>query len=706
MAAAGSWNLHWLLLLLQMAAVRRGESSAGAVDQDWSQCPPVCHCTWVGGKRSADCQDAGFSSLPSFRHADQIQVLHLAANPILRLPETIFNQSDLINLQKVYLQNCSLNIIHPTAFLNLVLMIELDLSHNNIRSLLPGTFKGNIRIRKLWLHHNPLRTIQDFSFPTLSHLRSLDLSHCMIRKIGQETFHNINLIEVLSLSDNQLHRLDPAAFRPLGNLKSLKLSRNPWHCDCRLETFWHWVMGKNLYNKPTVCQTPAKLAGTSWDALEQPELACPPRVTVRQPERSVTLGSEVRLSCFIGGGHKRVNWVRSGFIVKNNSASLDGGTQSYKLKTARVSNRRRWLNLTISHLDRTGSGVYSCVAESDGGMTEKNATIVITDSSTYLGRKEINMMWVAVIACAAVASLLFFAMAFFAVREKKRRGGRLLPGQSEVALKPGDSAVIFSRAMDLKCAKAEYDSPVVTDLLEREREQCNSSNSNNSACSGSASDSGVGSSSSNIVRLEQSFGKHGCCGPGSTKGPFPDLVTLPISEEDTQGNQEAAGLYSYQKPHFTEWLASDSTTSLMRAEAEPPECPVVETKHRDSSFQDRDSSLPRRLPSWPNRSPSTRRNGCETSLPRRVGQLATWRDLPTSITDSDFKMNESKTLTDSDFALMKQELAARKLANRTLGGRQAFLLAKMPNPRLQQGELESRSQLLNALVQDHSDTVV
>ena len=28
-----------------------------------------------------------------------------------------------------------------------------------------------------------------------------------------------------------------------------------------------------------------QLAGTSWDALEQPELACPPRVTVRQPER-------------------------------------------------------------------------------------------------------------------------------------------------------------------------------------------------------------------------------------------------------------------------------------------------------------------------------------------------------------------------------------------------------------------------------------
>ena len=28
------------------------------------------------------------------------------------------------------------------------------------------------------------------------------------------------------------------------------------------------------------------------------------------------------MNCEPGGGHKRVNWVRSGFIVKNNSVSM------------------------------------------------------------------------------------------------------------------------------------------------------------------------------------------------------------------------------------------------------------------------------------------------------------------------------------------------------------------------------------------------
>ena len=33
----------------------------------------------------------------------------------------------------------------------------------------------------------------------------------------------------------------------------------------------------------------------------------------------------------------------------------------------------------------------------------------------------------------------------------------------------------------------------------------------------------------NLIQMDCS------CGPGSAKGPFPDLVTVPISEEDTQG---------------------------------------------------------------------------------------------------------------------------------------------------------------------------
>ena len=290
------------------------------------------------------------SSLPQFSHPDKIQVLHLENNPINGLSDKIFMSHDMINLQKVYLQNCSLGVIHQNAFKSLVLMIELDLSHNKIKTLFPGTFEGNIRIRKLWLQNNPLRSLNNFEFPSIPHLKSLDLSNTFLKKLGRETFLKLANLEVLSMKDNRFHRIDHNVFRHLDNLKSLKLENNPWHCDCRLENFWQWVMKKNLFNQPTSCAAPRKLFQVSWDKLELKDLACPPRVVVRELEKSVTLGSKVIISCLISGNHRNVHWVRSGFIVKNNSLSQDGGKQFYTLRTN--GDRKTWLNLTIDNVDR------------------------------------------------------------------------------------------------------------------------------------------------------------------------------------------------------------------------------------------------------------------------------------------------------------------------------------------------------------------
>ena len=89
--------------------------------------------------------------------ADKIQVMHIDNNPIGQLTDMAFVSVNLINLQKVYMANCSLNNVHPGAFSSLVILIELDMSGNNLRTLHSGTFKGNIRLRKLWLTGNPIR---------------------------------------------------------------------------------------------------------------------------------------------------------------------------------------------------------------------------------------------------------------------------------------------------------------------------------------------------------------------------------------------------------------------------------------------------------------------------------------------------------------------------------------------------------------------
>ena len=80
------------------------------------------------------------------------------------------------------------------------------------------------------------------------------------------------------------------------------------------------------------------------------DLSCPPRVVLRQPEQSVTLGSSLTLSCHVAGNFKTAYWSRGGAVITNNTATLRGtGRQFYTITTS--GNNKRWLNLTIGNID-------------------------------------------------------------------------------------------------------------------------------------------------------------------------------------------------------------------------------------------------------------------------------------------------------------------------------------------------------------------
>ena len=87
-------------------------------------------------------------------------------------------------------------------------------------------------------------------------------------------------MEVLHLRGNHFRRLDRRAFAAMGALKSLTLEGNPWLCDCRLRDFWHWLMHNNLFNLPTACAAPEKLAGRTWDRYGRGEIprSCDERI--------------------------------------------------------------------------------------------------------------------------------------------------------------------------------------------------------------------------------------------------------------------------------------------------------------------------------------------------------------------------------------------------------------------------------------------
>lgn len=361
------------------------------INEDWSaSCPAQCKCTWAGGRRTADCQGSRLAALPQFGQPDKIQCLQLNNNPITELRKNEFLDYNLINLQKVYLSNCNISTLHPDAFRELVLVIELDLSNNKIHTLLPGTFAGNIRIRKLWLNNNPLKSLLDYNFPSIPHLRLLDLSNCHLRLLTVTTFKHLKFLELLSLKDNDLTVLSASVFSHFTNLKSLNLGNNSWICDCRLSELWSWVVRTNLLSQPTRCRSPARLENVSWDRLEKSNLSCPPVVEIIQPETSVQIGSTVLVSCRVSGQFRKFNWFRGGVIVTNTTQGTDMESMITSIGKEKDG---VWNNLTIIGIGRSGSGTYSCIAESERGATRVNVTLVIADSVKHPKKEKTNLLY-------------------------------------------------------------------------------------------------------------------------------------------------------------------------------------------------------------------------------------------------------------------------------------------------------------------------
>ncbi|KAJ8678780.1 hypothetical protein QAD02_014567 [Eretmocerus hayati] len=183
-----------LLQLLVGAGWRGGPPQClAAAFPDWAECPAVCNCKWTSGKRSALCNGKGLTSLPTLD--PDMQILDLSGNRIVELQDSVFKTVKLLNLQKVFLRNSSLERVHQHAFIEMKGLVEVDLSDNGIASLEPETFTGNDRLRFIALSGNPIVKLSSQQFPKLPHLRVLELRSCHLATIHRHAFRNVPFLE-------------------------------------------------------------------------------------------------------------------------------------------------------------------------------------------------------------------------------------------------------------------------------------------------------------------------------------------------------------------------------------------------------------------------------------------------------------------------------------------------------------------------------
>lgn len=358
-----------------------------------------------------------------------MQVLDLSGNQIPYLGHDAFRSVGLINLQKVFMRSAGIRELHHDAFRDLIILVEVDLTDNEITTLEPDTFRGNERLRMLLLSGNPLERLSEAQFPPLPHLRTLELQRCRLAHVHRLAFVHLVALEALDLRNNRLRQLSEAAFMSSGRLNTLDLDGNPWRCDCQLRGFRNWFLSSRLRRSmqaSLTCSEPEPLVGRPWDAVPAVEFACAPSVELTTGLVRAELGGNVSFGCVVRGDPEpEVTWLYNGRAI--GSANSTQPPDQVLVIEVEEGLLEKWTNVSVFNVTEADAGEYSCVARNSQGAVARNVTLVLPEviTATTLSKAELSTwaLWLGV-ACGGAAALLAILGAALAVCCAWSRGRR------------------------------------------------------------------------------------------------------------------------------------------------------------------------------------------------------------------------------------------------------------------------------------------
>ncbi|CAL4248574.1 unnamed protein product, partial [Meganyctiphanes norvegica] len=382
-------------------------------------CPKACECKWRDGKETVSCPDADFIDIP--RHLDpSTQVLDMRRNKLKILPPDSFVYTGLINLQKVWLTYCQLIHIERGAFRKLINVVEMDVSHNMLRSIPTESLEDLPGLREFRISNNALTYINATAFSPTKELVRLDLSHNKIVYIHKDAISNLQNLEVLKVDHNDLVVLSAEALRPLTLLNVLHLDFNPWDCNCHLEPISKLLKLRNVaLSGAPHCSVPNWLENREWITLEEHDFICRPFVTSMSPQiLRAAFGENVTLSCGIESNAETViSWYLDNELIDNLTESLIYRLMEHKKQQKPM----RFSNLTIMEVSPEDEGTYRCEAENMAGSSHTIITLHVSHEIPSVKMVAPESVYVKGGVFAGVGMMGVFMLLVMAIVCRKRR---------------------------------------------------------------------------------------------------------------------------------------------------------------------------------------------------------------------------------------------------------------------------------------------
>ena len=178
---------------------------------------------------TVNCTNNSFTSFPNV--ISNIRHLDISHNEINVLQPGTFQ-----NLSKLYSLNISYNFIKQVPgyiFRDMFVLHTLDLSGNFLNSIYNDSFAGLHKLTTLILNNlQYLTIIHSGAFDDLHNLKYLSLTNNKRLITLESLLFPLNRLEFLDISNNSLETL---TLNSTQILDSAKLSNNKWTCDCRFK---------------------------------------------------------------------------------------------------------------------------------------------------------------------------------------------------------------------------------------------------------------------------------------------------------------------------------------------------------------------------------------------------------------------------------------------------------------------------------------
>ncbi|KAM9313223.1 leucine-rich repeat neuronal protein 3 [Gastrophryne carolinensis] len=197
--------------------------------QKKTECPQMCTCEvrpWFTPKSiyiealTVDCNALHLYSIPE-RLPTNTQVLLLQANNIEEVKDANHFPANLTGLD---LSQNNLSSMININFTNSHQILSVYLEENKLVELTEECFFGLRNLQELYINHNLISTISPNAFAGVGNLLRLHLNSNRLQVVNSQWFEATPRLEILMIGENPIIKIEDMNFKPLINLRSLVLA--------------------------------------------------------------------------------------------------------------------------------------------------------------------------------------------------------------------------------------------------------------------------------------------------------------------------------------------------------------------------------------------------------------------------------------------------------------------------------------------------